>query len=110
MRVALLAEKADIQFDPDETDANTLVSDIKGLGFGAQFIGESQGSEEGKVDLVVRNTFTLVSSSPPSCIYTLHVYHVAWFAVSLPSIQCQCFSKALDCELLATWFSAGNPN
>ena len=85
VRVALLAEKADIQFDPDETDANTLVSDIKGLGFGAQFIGESQGSEEGKVDLVVRNTITLVSSSPTSCIYTLHVYHVAWFAVSLPS-------------------------
>ena len=55
-RVALLAEKADVQFDPETTDADTLVTEIKGLGFDAQLIGDAQGPEEGKVDLVVSYT------------------------------------------------------
>ena len=59
VRVALLAEKADVQFDPETTDADTLVTEIKGLGFSAQLIGDAQGPEEGKVDLVVSYTKVL---------------------------------------------------
>lgn len=54
--MALLANKADVQFDPDEMDADTLVKEIKGLGFGAQFIGFAQDPEEGRVDLRVSST------------------------------------------------------
>ena len=55
VRVALLAEKADIQYDPETMDRDTLVTEIKSLGFGAQLIGDAQGPDEGEVDLVVRN-------------------------------------------------------
>ena len=55
MRVALLNEKADIQYDPETMDPDTLVNEIKGLGFGAQLIGDAQGPDEGEVDLVVRS-------------------------------------------------------
>ena len=54
VRVALLNEKADIQYDPETMDPDTLVNEIKGLGFGAQLIGDAQGPDEGEVDLVVR--------------------------------------------------------
>ena len=54
VRVALIAEKADVQYDPETMDPDTLVTEIKGLGFGAQLIGD-QGPDEGEVDLVVRN-------------------------------------------------------
>ena len=65
-RVALLAEKADVQFDPETTDADTLVTEIKGLGFDAQLIGDAQGPEEGKVDLVVSYTNVSTLSFPAS--------------------------------------------
>ena len=55
MRVALLANKADVQFDPDEMDTDTLVKEIKGLGFGAEFIGFAQDPEEGRLDLPFKN-------------------------------------------------------
>ena len=54
MRVALLAEKADVEYDPETMDPDTLVTEIKGLGFGAQLIGDAQGPDEGEVDLMVR--------------------------------------------------------
>lgn len=57
VRVALLAEKADIQYDPETMDRDTLVTEIKSLGFGAQLIGDAQGPDEGEVDLVVRIIF-----------------------------------------------------
>lgn len=40
MMVALLSEKADIQYYPEETDPEVLVRAIKDLGFGADLIPE----------------------------------------------------------------------
>ena len=53
MLVALLAEKADVQYKPDETSPDVLVREIKSLGFGAQLMSEGEGYQEGKIDLIV---------------------------------------------------------
>lgn len=51
--VALLAEKADIQYDSELTDPNQLVGEINSLGFGASLLSDSEGYQQGKVDLTV---------------------------------------------------------
>ena len=51
--VALLAEKADIQYDPEDTDPDSIVQEIKSLGFGAELLSETEGYQEGKLDLIV---------------------------------------------------------
>ena len=51
--VALLAEKADIRYDPDETTPENIVQEIQSLGFEAQIIDSTVGMEDGKVDLLV---------------------------------------------------------
>lgn len=53
MVVALLSEKAEVQFDPDRNNPDSIVQEIKGLGFGAEVIESSDGVEDGKVDLLV---------------------------------------------------------
>ena len=52
--VALLAEKANIQYDADLTDPSQLVGEIENLGFGASLIADSEGYQQGKIDLIVR--------------------------------------------------------
>ena len=52
--VALLAEKADIQYDSELTDPSQLVGEIEDLGFGASLISDSEGYQQGKIDLNVR--------------------------------------------------------
>ena len=54
VRVALLAEKADISYSPEETDPDQIVSMIKAIGFDASVLSLGDGSEGGKVDLEVR--------------------------------------------------------
>ena len=51
--VALLAEKADIQYDSELTDPNQLVEEIRALGFGASLLLDSEGYQQGKLDLTV---------------------------------------------------------
>ena len=51
--VALLAEKADIQYDSELTDPSQLVGEIEGLGFGANLISDSEGYQQGKLNLIV---------------------------------------------------------
>ena len=51
--MALLAEKADIQYDSELTDPDQLVSEIQGLGFGATLLSDSEGYQQGKLDLIV---------------------------------------------------------
>ena len=51
--VALLAEKADIQYDSELTDPSQLVGEIEGLGFGASLISDSEGYQQGKLNLIV---------------------------------------------------------
>lgn len=54
MVVALLAEKADIQYNPEQTDPEKLVREIHNLGFGADLIEDHDGYQQGKLDLIVR--------------------------------------------------------
>jgi hypothetical protein len=51
--VALLAEKASIQYDSELTDPNQLIGEIEGLGFGATLISDSDGYQQGTIDLTV---------------------------------------------------------
>ena len=51
--VALLAEKAEVQYDSEVTDPSQLVDEIEGLGFGATLISDSDGYQQGKIDLTV---------------------------------------------------------
>ena len=52
IRVGLLAEKADIRYNPLLTTPEDLVNSIKSLGFGASLIDTSD-INDGKVELVV---------------------------------------------------------
>ena len=53
MLVALLAEKADIQYDSEVTDPEQLVSEIQSLGFGANLLSDGEGYQQGKLELTV---------------------------------------------------------
>ena len=50
--MALLAEKADIQYYMEEIDPEGLVAYITDVGFGAEVIKE-KGLQEGKIDIIV---------------------------------------------------------
>ena len=60
--VALLAEKADIQYDSELTDPNQLVEEIRSLGFGASLLLDSEGYQQGKLDLTVSPVISCCSS------------------------------------------------
>ncbi len=51
--VALLSEKAEIQYNPEQTDPEKLVRDISSLGFGANLIADQYGYQQGKINLIV---------------------------------------------------------
>ena len=51
--VALLSEKADIQYNPEQTDPDKLVREISSLGFEANLIADQDGYQQGKIDLIV---------------------------------------------------------
>lgn len=51
--VALLSEKADIQYSPDFLSPDMIVKEIQGLGFGAELISESEQYQQGQLDLSV---------------------------------------------------------
>ncbi len=53
MVVALLSEKAEILYDPEQTDPDKLVRDISSLGFGADLIADQDGYQQGKINLIV---------------------------------------------------------
>ena len=52
--VALLSEKADVQYAADHMSPDRIVLEIQGLGFGAQLISESEMYQEGQIDISVR--------------------------------------------------------
>ena len=54
MLVALLSEKADIQYVADRVSPDRIVAEIQGLGFGAELISENELYEEGQLNLSVR--------------------------------------------------------
>jgi len=52
IRVGLLAEKADIRYDPTVVTPDQLVESVKSLGFGAVLV-ETVNTNEGKIELSV---------------------------------------------------------
>ena len=68
--VALLSEKADIQYYPEETDPESLVKAVKELGFGADLFPEQDGYQQGKLNITVSSRswwfWHLVSSHLPA--------------------------------------------
>ena len=53
--MGLLAEKAEIVYNPNLTDPITLASHVHGLGFGADLL-EHEAPTEHKLDLIVSHT------------------------------------------------------
>ena len=51
--MALLSEKADIQYTAERTSPDKIVAEIQNLGFGAELISESELYQEGQIDLSV---------------------------------------------------------
>ena len=52
--VALLSEKADVQYYPEEMDPEQLLKEVKSLGFGGVIVPDQDGLQEGKLDIIVR--------------------------------------------------------
>ena len=52
IRVGLLAEKAEVKYNPSKTTPEDLVSSIKSLGFGASLV-DTASISEGKIELMV---------------------------------------------------------
>ena len=53
--MALLAEKAEVQYNPDETSPETIAEEINGLGFQAEFLPDaSSGSGHSITVMVMR--------------------------------------------------------
>lgn len=75
MLVALLAEKADIQYDSELTDPSVLVDEIQSLGFGATLLSDSEGYQQGKIDVIVSMTVItpIEPVTSPLLLYTCHV-------------------------------------
>ena len=51
--VALLSEKAEVQYNPEETNPEVLAQEIQKLGFGALPIDDGDGYQQGKLDVIV---------------------------------------------------------
>lgn len=62
MLVALLSEKADVQYVAERISPDRIVAEIEGLGFGAQLISESDVYQEGTIDLSVGIVHLLLTS------------------------------------------------
>ena len=87
MLVALLAEKADIQYDSEVTDPEQLVNEVRSIGFGANLLSDGEGYQQGKLELTVSascrgNNVMHALNSLPLCpflvktsgyMYTVHV-------------------------------------
>lgn len=53
MRVALLAEKGDVSYNPLITDPDKIVKEVRSMGFSAEVLSLHDGLESGKIDLEV---------------------------------------------------------
>ena len=52
--MALLAEKAEVQYDPDETSPEIIAEEINGLGFHAEYLPDASSGDTSILDLKVR--------------------------------------------------------
>ena len=51
--MALLAEKAEVQYDPDETSPEIIAEEINGLGFHAEYLADASSGDTSILDLKV---------------------------------------------------------
>lgn len=51
--VALLAEKAELTYNPKETNPDRLAEEVKELGFGVEILDEIAGYSDGKITISV---------------------------------------------------------
>ena len=61
--MTLLAEKADITYNPKITNPNTLVKYIQDIGFDAELLEMHEAPTEHRLDLIVRFYFFKCSTS-----------------------------------------------
>ena len=95
--MALLSEKADVQYAADRISPDKIVAEIQGLGFGAELISEDELYEEGQLNLSVRthplffslspSTNTLESSLSLLLLLSLSLYTHTLELFSLPSLS-----------------------
>ena len=52
-RVALLAEKAEVQYNPDDISPEIIAEEINGLGFHADYLPDASTSDSSILDLKV---------------------------------------------------------
>ena len=52
-RVALLAEKAEVQYNPDQTSPEIIAEEINGLGFHADYLPDASSGTTSILDLKV---------------------------------------------------------
>ena len=70
--VALLSEKADVQYSAERISPDKIVAEVQALGFGAELISENEIYQEGQLDLSVSSslwTHNLMSLSVSLCLF-----------------------------------------
>ena len=65
-RVALLAEKAEVQYNPDQTSPEIIAEEINGLGFHADYLPDASSGHGHSITLLVHTLY-------PTCNIHVHV-------------------------------------
>ena len=73
-RVALLAEKAEVQYNPDQTSPEIIAEEINALGFHADYLPDASSGTTSILDLKV-------SIGVCTCIYTDVYVHISAIAL-----------------------------
>eukprot|EP00731_Ephydatia_muelleri_P033621 Em0034g3a len=63
--VALLAEKAELTYNPKETNPDRLAEEVKELGFGVEILDEIAGYSDGKI------TISIGGMTCASCVHNI---------------------------------------
>ena len=81
IRVALLAERADIVYAADHMSPDVVVKEIQSLGFGAELVPEQDCYQEGQLDVTVSLSLSLpplMKKNKGSCVQFkfIHVVYI----------------------------------
>lgn len=90
MLVALLAEKADIQYDSELTDPSHLVEEIRALGFGANLLSDSEGYQQGKLDLTVSAVISTTCMCSSHLLFVVRPCHYLHTDQSIVHVHVHC--------------------
>lgn len=69
--MALLAEKAEVQYNPDEICPEIIAEEINGLGFHAEYLPDASSGDSSILDLKVH-----LQTLPLTVVYTIYNIHV----------------------------------